>query len=867
MEDKNFVFSVITPIYNVEEYLEEAIESVINQTIGFKENIQLILVNDGSPDESYKICERYRDEYPDNIVYIKKENGGVSQTRNVGLEHVKGKYIVFLDGDDRWEDTAFKIIEEFFDAHYDEIDLCACRMKYFGDFEKKVHPLDYKYQTGNRIVDLDQEPLYINTTLGNAVFKAASLKDKRFKEDLKYGEDSFLVNTVAAEKRAVGIVADAVFYYRKNNVGGNASVNITRRREWYFDVPRLYYKGLLDYMKEHFGCVPRVFQETVFYDIKWRRYNREAMSKLTDEEKEQHLQLLSEILQDIDDDVIMKSSKINIFRKLYFMNLKYGKNIFSESELKKDVYSYNGTRLLNLKAKQMVSVRVIDVYDDVLSITGVLKFSFIGRPYNFYAVDSGNGDKIYHPVIKKNNRWDEKGITGEVLIEGETFNVKIPVKPGSVISFYLEMDGNTIRIRPKVIKKSGVMSTYNYAYNTFGDYIIRYVDGRFEVLKRGFVSEALAERRYRKSIKEKSGPAKLKIHDNNKRDKDRIRRARLKKQVAFVTIRSDDCLLDNMDRVYNMLDVPKAICAKRKMAYRADELMEAKELMSTSKVVVTDDYLFLMKQKKKGQKYVQLWHAAGAGKHFGQDATTMLLDEDAQYHRHYDAVTVASKNIRDVYAQAFRIPVDRIYATGVARTDLFFDEEHKEAARKRVYEQYPQLKDKSIILFTPTFRDIPGIRRAVYDPHIDFDKLSAVLKEDQIFVARPHPVMITPLVKEEYPNIIEIRDINTNDLMIVSDLLISDYSSTMFEYSLLKKPMAFYCYDFDDYDRDFYIDFEKELPGPLLRTQEELLEYLSRGEYPLMKSFEEFHEKYVGACDGHSTERIVELIKQLLEEK
>ena len=110
MEKKEFKFSVITPIYMVEEYLEKTIESVVKQTIGFEKNIQLILVNDGSPDNSGKICKKYKEKYPDNIVYIEKDNGGVSSARNEGFKYAKGKYVNFLDSDDIWDTKAFKFV-------------------------------------------------------------------------------------------------------------------------------------------------------------------------------------------------------------------------------------------------------------------------------------------------------------------------------------------------------------------------------------------------------------------------------------------------------------------------------------------------------------------------------------------------------------------------------------------------------------------------------------------------------------------------------------------------------------------------------------------------------------------------------------
>ena len=91
-----YLISVIIPVYKVEKYLEETIESVIHQSIGL-ENIEIILINDGSPDNSEEICLRYKEKYPDNIVYVKQKNSGVSATRNKGIEMAHGKYLNFLE--------------------------------------------------------------------------------------------------------------------------------------------------------------------------------------------------------------------------------------------------------------------------------------------------------------------------------------------------------------------------------------------------------------------------------------------------------------------------------------------------------------------------------------------------------------------------------------------------------------------------------------------------------------------------------------------------------------------------------------------------------------------------------------------------
>lgn len=99
-KEKQFKFTVIMAVYNAAKYVSESIDSLVNQTINFEENIQLILVNDGSTDSSEVICKKYADMYPDNITYIYKKNGGASSARNLGLKYRKGKYINFMDSDD-----------------------------------------------------------------------------------------------------------------------------------------------------------------------------------------------------------------------------------------------------------------------------------------------------------------------------------------------------------------------------------------------------------------------------------------------------------------------------------------------------------------------------------------------------------------------------------------------------------------------------------------------------------------------------------------------------------------------------------------------------------------------------------------------
>ena len=215
MKDYKYQFSVVIPVYNVEKYLEETLESVIGQTIGFEDNIQIILVNDSSPDNSEEICLRYRERYPDNIIYVKKENGGVSSARNEGIPYIEGKYVNFLDSDDCWEKKSFENVLKFFDQNYDLIDVVGCRKKFF-DAETGFHKLDYKFKT-TKIVDLGDEYEFIQMDVTGAIIKSEAIKDIRFSSHLKYGEDAQFINRILIEKCMIGVCREAVQLYRMNS--------------------------------------------------------------------------------------------------------------------------------------------------------------------------------------------------------------------------------------------------------------------------------------------------------------------------------------------------------------------------------------------------------------------------------------------------------------------------------------------------------------------------------------------------------------------------------------------------------------------------------------------------------------------------
>ena len=331
---RDFLISVIIPVYNVEGYVAETIESVINQSLGLK-NIEIILVNDGSTDGSAEICKKYKDSYGENIIYIEKENGGVSSARNVGIEHATGKYVTFLDSDDKWEVDSFKALVKFFDRHYDEIDVLSARVQFF-EAQDTYHVLDYKFKDGSRIADLsDEKELFtIQTVIASNLIKREAIGDLRFSESLKYGEDSLFINKVILKKCKYGLCESAVYRYRRRKSDDSAVNRQVRDKSYYLDTIDNYHFELFDYSKKLYGEVIPYIQSVVAYDLLWRLANPIPFEVLNESEIEAFQKRVKELVNQIDDRILFSNSiHKTITKKCDVYRYKYGGDFLSELTL------------------------------------------------------------------------------------------------------------------------------------------------------------------------------------------------------------------------------------------------------------------------------------------------------------------------------------------------------------------------------------------------------------------------------------------------------------------------------------------------------------------------------------------------------
>lgn len=348
-------------------------------------------------------------------------------------------------------------------------------------------------------------------------------------------------------------------------------------------------------------------------------------------------------------------------------------------------------------------------------------------------------------------------------------------------------------------------------------------------------------------------------------------------RITFMSGRRDE-LGGNYEFVYNLIKDRKDIDFQFLMFSNPanhDRLKTIKKflyLYATSKVVVVDDYFRLLNtvKKRRGVHVIQLWHACGAFKTFGftRLGKSGGPKQNEPNHRMYDYAIVSSREIAKHYAEGFGISDDNVVATGIPRTDVFMNREYAETVKERFYTRYPNLKEKKIILFAPTFRG-KGQMSAYYPT--DAFHPEALLKKignDYAVLIKLHPYCKERFViSEEYKDrIIDFSDdVELNDLLFVTDLLITDYSSVIFEASLLDIPMLFYTYDLYLYirERDFYYDFEGFVPGKIVYSENEIAESIENSDFEQDK-VSSFKYKFFDKLDGNSSQRVADLVLKCL---
>lgn len=288
-------------------------------------------------------------------------------------------------------------------------------------------------------------------------------------------------------------------------------------------------------------------------------------------------------------------------------------------------------------------------------------------------------------------------------------------------------------------------------------------------------------------------------------------------------------------------------------------------LMARARVIMVDDFFPMIYQIRlsTGTQLLQLWHASGAFKTMGFSRSGKPGGpiKGSKTHKNYSAAICSSQSVRTNYAQAFGISLDKVHATGIPRTDPFFNQNLVLATTEKVRAELQIPQGKKLLLFAPTFRG-NGQLSAHYDHSlIDWQDLADRFADEYVLGIRMHPfVKVPPPALTADTRFLDLSTYpDPNALLMATDLLITDYSSIIFDYALLERPVIFFCPDLEQYtaSRDFYYPFERYTFGPVAHTYSELADAISDAALS-PANLAQFREFFVGACDGRSTKRVVD---------
>ena len=364
--------TVIVPVYNAEEYLTECLDSLVEQTIN-KDELEVLLIDDGSVDSSLELCRKYEEWYPFFKVFH-KENSGVSSTRNFGIKNAKGLYLMFLDADDMLESRTIKNVVDFFDANYEKTDVVTYKeITTINGVKQKEHfRFNFLKKTG--VYDLNKYPFAVQTRVSICT---KNLLDNNilFDETMSYHEDQKYIAKLLENKLTMGFCAEAAYFWRRND-GGIMKNDSTPIKV--FETAT----GLWEEIFDRYEEVPKYYQAMFMHDINWKIRENIFFPYHYDTEEFNHaMDRICALLKKVDVDVIRNHPAIDRFHVYYYLRFK--KTPLTGIADKDSIRIFWKDKCIYSRKDVEIVVNYIKIVDGKLKFDGFLKspiFDFLEKP-------------------------------------------------------------------------------------------------------------------------------------------------------------------------------------------------------------------------------------------------------------------------------------------------------------------------------------------------------------------------------------------------------------------------------------------------------------------------------------------------------
>lgn len=842
---QGFLFSVIIPVYNKEPFLRESLSSVLEQTIGFCENIQVILVDDGSSDGSSDICLEYQEKHPDNIEYYRQENKGVSAARNAGIDHAKGKYITFFDADDIWDKDAFEKALRLFEAH-DEIDVVVAKLVQFGDITA-AHPLDYKFKK-TCVINLDINPDYIQPMIGNCFFTARSVLPRRFDTDLHFAEDTLFVNDILLDTMRVGILSETTYHYRKIKSSGTASMCSTIAR---YRSNNAVYRLLYERSLCKLGFIHSFVKNAALYELGWQVFAR-CEDDFDLSEKQMWANDINELLAPVSERDICSCRWLTATKRLCLLKMKNGDEFFDRvSWSDAGVGYHDGTRLFSLSNLSPVVINRMRFESGVVRLRGVTKLSYID-PTAQIELRGPNGS--FPLSLAPFPSCDAVLVTGDTAFRAYSFSVEMPIKTaaGGVFSFvWVLKSGFQIKLPVQFTLYAGLTSRKSYyAQNGLIAKLIKPTELKF--MKDRLSTHVASEVRMCRSV--------LKLSNFTIRRRLGIIGVRIA-SILYKAIKKRPVWIF-VDREYKAGDNAEALFAFARKELKPSQVdlcfvlekdsADFSRLKTLGTVLRPKTLRFYVKFLS-AEKVLSGHHDAAVTNPFGKKGKYVadLFQYDFYNLSHGTLQGDLSAQLNTHVRPIYRFIVSAEMERAALLNDRYgYSEEEVALAGMCRYDMYDKRKTAKKIIFLPTWRVslsgkiIPGSREREYIP--DFEeseyckRYNALINDEKLLsVMRQYGYTGEFYVHPNYEkqtacfhgnDVISVGGSSADYVRVLSEgaLLVSDYSGVTFDFAYMRKPVVYYQFD-DLFDgahsyKGRYFSYEDDGFGKVCFGQASLVE-------------------------------------------
>jgi CDP-glycerol glycerophosphotransferase (TagB/SpsB family)/glycosyltransferase involved in cell wall biosynthesis len=816
--------------------------------------MEVVVVNDKSTDKTGEIIDNFVKDIPNfRAIHLETNSGGCSRPRNTGIENSDSEYLMFLDGDDWYTiDACEKMVAaiERFDS-----DIVAGQTVRTNNYEIWYEKQLYNKEKIN--FNVREVPFLLFDSLSvNKIYKRSFLnKHKlRFPEGIHY-EDIVFTGQAYFLAESISIIPEPIYYWR---VVENASVKSISNRRFEFAnfENRIVAHRLLDkFMNENGFQLYRNIKNNRFLRHDLKLYTNDY-SEFDDEYKNKFHDLIEEYLKESMDEYAFLSlpEKDRIMAYLLYHGDKsafqdYIDYINRKSIKNNRVYINNGNyyfRSSKFKKNDLKFLRItepeisysisnIKLDNDFIEFNDNIEIIGRDTPAISYSWTLRN-KKTKEVIVPLNENKDKvKFLLGNVSQGNYYLTLKIvdegivhkrKVKLNNVINFY----------NKKVSNKYLSKKLFLTSKNTFGIKVeyVKKIDKYKNFLKNNYLSQQL-----------------IKKVDNQKKLLKDKKISLIKKVANLLPIRSKWILFEShMGEQFS--DNPKYIyqeLVKRGSNYKYIWVFKnpnhiklpgpGKKVkrgsgkhfyyMLRSKYWIDNQGMAQIVPKRKDQIYIQTWHGTPLKK-MGFDQNTKMRDSEKRrlkFHTNsWDYFLSPNSYTSKIFRRAFRY-YGPIIEVGYPRNDILIQN-----PIQKVNEIKSGLNidvDTKVVLYAPTFRDwdLNGYQKAIKD----IIKMGSQADEKTIVLLRLHYLLSKKVSNVNLPeNIINVSDYNdVQELLLISDILVTDYSSIMFDYSLLKRPIILYCYDYDEYSarRGLYFNLKEKAPGPFCECIEDVIHFIN----------------------------------------